>query len=178
MSPFYAVIIILIAFPSTQSYIFYGDHTLEWNDGNAFCDFSFGTTLASIHNAIQDAEAGSKCLESTSSGYGCWIGATIAYSTAWKWRDGTPFHYGNDTSGGVAPWNTDNLTHTINESCIAIDPSTKKWNDIKCDDNIHILCNSPSNSPSIVIDDDSFGKMDILDDQSFDVFTSVKYTHL
>eukprot|EP01083_Nonionella_stella_P072343 194998_1 len=171
----YAVIITLIAIASTQSYIYYGDAMLEWHEGNAFCEFVYGTTLASIHNEMQDIEAGSKCPESTEWS-GCWIGANILNATSWKWSDGSTFTYGNDTAGGVAPWMAGNPSHAINESCGEIDQATKGWNDHECNDNKPILCNSPSNTSTIVIDDNihnirqpvppthSFGTMDILDD--------------
>eukprot|EP01083_Nonionella_stella_P085344 236634_1 len=168
---------------SSQNYIFYEDQLLGWEDGNAFCAFSYGTALASIHDATQDSEAVSKCTVDAIES--CWIGATTLDPTnwiendgTWKWRDGTAFNYGSDTSGGILPWKNGNPS-TVNgngkpEWCGEIDQSSKTRNDNQCTWQKHILCNSPSNSSSIVIDDNannirrpilnhSFGTMDVLD---------------
>eukprot|EP01083_Nonionella_stella_P120564 361347_1 len=177
----YCVITVIIALVSSQNYVLYEEELVDWEDGNAFCAFSYGTSLASIHDATEDSEAGSKCTSSD-----CWIGATTldsvdwsSYDGIWKWRDETIFDYGNDILCGIPP-RKDGNPSTVDsngnpEWCGEIDQITKEWNDNQCTKQRHILCNSPSNSSSIVIDDNinnirhpisnhSFGKMDILDD--------------
>eukprot|EP01083_Nonionella_stella_P058502 153178_1 len=175
----FAVIAAVIAFVSSQSYIVYDEQLLRWQDGNAFCAFSYGTSLASIHDVTEDNESGLECTASTQ-GNGCWIGATLLgpgdWATndgIWKWSDGTAFNYGNGTRN---PPNS--------EFCLAIDKATKGWNNSDCDELKPILCNSPSNSSSIVMDENinnarhptnhSIGKMNILDDVSveFDFMVS------
>eukprot|EP01083_Nonionella_stella_P207618 754059_1 len=177
----YVVITAVIALVSSQSYILYDYELLAWQDGNAFCAFSYGTSLASIHDATQDNEADLECPTSAQL-TGCWIGATIldpwnweTNDGIWKWSDGTPFNYGSNTSGGIPPWKTGNPSNHHTEFCGEIDKATVGWNDNECYNEKPILCNSPSNSSSIVIDDNinnvrqpmsshSVGKMDILDD--------------
>eukprot|EP01083_Nonionella_stella_P180309 642588_1 len=176
------VVTLAISLVSSQSYIFYDDKLLAWQDGNALCAFSYGTSLASIQDATEDNEADSMCPD-TAQSTGCWVGLTLldpgTWTTndgTWKWSDGTMFSYGNDTSGGIPPWTAANPVNN-QELCVAIDKDTVGWNDDECNLKKPILCNTPSNASSIVIDDNinnvrqppvvqstSVGTMDILDD--------------
>eukprot|EP01083_Nonionella_stella_P204060 744168_1 len=176
------VVTLAISLVSSQSYIFYDDKLLAWQDGNALCAFSYGTSLASIQDATEDNEAGSMCPD-TAQSTGCWVGLTLldpgTWTTndgTWKWSDGTMFSYGNDTSGGIPPWTAANPVNN-QELCVAIDKDTVGWNDDECNLKKPILCNTPSNASSTVIDDNinnvrqppvflgtSVGTMDILDD--------------
>eukprot|EP01083_Nonionella_stella_P242612 846126_1 len=122
---------------SSQSYIYHPDSSLSWADSNAYCEASYGTTLASIHNDAQNDEAGTLC-PSSAPLYGCWVGGHNANS-AWEWLDGTPFDYGSNTAGGVAPWaviDGDNQPDNSggNEDCLEIRQDSNTWNDRRCDD--------------------------------------------
>eukprot|EP01083_Nonionella_stella_P147654 466299_1 len=115
----FVVVTLVISLVSSQSYIFYDDKSLAWQDGNALCAFAYGTSLASIHDATEDNEAGSMCTD-TAQLTGCWVGLTILDSgtwttnnSTWKWSDGTMFSYGNDTSGGIPPWTAANPVNNL-----------------------------------------------------------------
>eukprot|EP01083_Nonionella_stella_P191865 709775_1 len=130
--------------PFPRSYISHTDITLSWNDSNAFCEFSYGTTLASIHSDAQNDEAGLLCPTSGPTD-ACWIGGNDHNSYS-EWLDGTPFDYGHDTSGGVYPWLSGNPDGGT-EHCLEL-RQDNRWNDNECDNLRPPICNYPTSNPT------------------------------
>ena len=110
-------------------------------DQDSLCQFRYETHLASIHSTSQDADAHSICNESTI----CWIGLNDnAIANVFEWTDASAFDYGTDTSGGVAPWKTDEPndfgSDSNDEACVTIEYG---WNDGPCENEHEALCNYP-----------------------------------
>eukprot|EP01083_Nonionella_stella_P278872 948422_1 len=75
---------------------------MDWDDASSHC-LSVGMSLVSIHDATEFAQV--QAIAQTTNPEFVWIGLRdILSDNTWTWSDGTPLDYGNDTSGGVAPW--------------------------------------------------------------------------
>ena len=67
-------------------------------------------------------------------------------TTEFSWIDGTPFDYGNDTSGGVHPWKDaepNQYTTASNRICVMMDYSQdgNEWQDVtSCTTRRRVLC--------------------------------------
>eukprot|EP01083_Nonionella_stella_P083437 230739_1 len=168
----------LVNLPSTASspnYVLIND-ALEWNNADALCSFSYGTSLASIHNTSQNKEAQSTCTPSSSASE-CWIGLNdVDTEGTLIWTDGTSFDFGTNTSGGVYPWGANEPNFAVpKEDCTHLMEikSNRTWNDNECDHTFRSLCNYPS--VGVIVDDsliylrsvggyDFLGTMDVLDE--------------
>eukprot|EP01084_Bolivina_argentea_P278207 475167_1 len=118
-------------------------YPLNFINHEALCLFQYDTTLASIHNATQNTEALSLCLETI----GCFIGLNdISKQYTFVWTDSSVFNYGTNLSGGVYPWNIGEPNHFANNDCVTIQTeySINSWDDALCIQNLYALCNYPT----------------------------------
>eukprot|EP01084_Bolivina_argentea_P057325 104746_1 len=153
---------------STAQFYIYQDVELKWSDHDALCAFNYGTSLASIHNSVQDNDTRSLCNVNN-----CFIGLNdLETESILVWSDGTNFDYGNDTSGGVAPWTGGNPDNFENQDCVRLSQHSNggKWDDADCEYTYKGICNYP-NAVNIINDLATqskrhmfIGWMDILDE--------------
>eukprot|EP01084_Bolivina_argentea_P092192 165880_1 len=143
--------IILIEFVISNGNInveqyFAGSTAMTWDQASEFCD-NQGTTLASIHSALQKETAKALCQEKCTSGScGCWIG--LFRDNPWSWSDESPTNYGFQPDGitptrGIDPWRTNEPSNS-NEGCVQIRDDTSfnfEWNDENCNTVCYPICN-------------------------------------
>eukprot|EP01083_Nonionella_stella_P156600 507342_1 len=104
---------------------------LTFNQSNAACRATYGTSLASIHTDRDHSEILS--LLKVNHRSVAWIGLKNTNQT---WEDGTPFDYGTDSE--VCP-------HTICETCAVIqDTNNPIWQHKPCTNSYASICNLPS----------------------------------
>lgn len=125
-----------------NGYELLNDAMRTWDEAQEACQSIFGTNLASVHSATDEAAVTALCTDND-----CYIGLRRPAHDlqGWEWSDGTPVDYGNDFSGGVFPWGSGEPNdYKNNEDCAEVRPNHNDWNDISCTDEQHAICNSPT----------------------------------
>eukprot|EP01083_Nonionella_stella_P002446 7066_1 len=130
--------------PTTAKYVFH-DVVVAATAANQACLDSYGTHLASIHSAQDNAEAQTLCVpQSTDERQGCWIGLNDfdveagSNGNNFKWYDGTPLDYQNWNPGEPNQYYSANGGEDLAEIVAA----TGLWNDQYNERAIRALCNS------------------------------------
>eukprot|EP01084_Bolivina_argentea_P136778 240901_1 len=121
---------------TAQKYIFV-DIIMSANEAEAYCNSTYGTTLASIHNSSDNTAAQTLCVpQANDPKKACSIGLNDKLNergsdrTLWTWSDGTAYDFATN-------WRT-NEPNDYNgfpngEDCAVIWQSDGLWNDIPCD---------------------------------------------
>eukprot|EP01083_Nonionella_stella_P242140 844889_1 len=138
------VIISYMMFMNEASFHFVNT-SMDWNAADSHC-LSIGKSLVSIHNATEFAEV--QAVAQTTNHEWVWIGLyDIKSYNIWTWSDGTPFGYGNDTSGGVAPWGIQSSPQPNGngtEDCVTMYRSDSGlaygWHDHNCTAEFPFIC--------------------------------------
>eukprot|EP01084_Bolivina_argentea_P005498 10356_1 len=87
-------LLLIISVVESVNYILQTE-LLNVHDSNALCEFSYDTTLCSIHNTTQNNEAQTVC-SNHSSTVNCWIGGSDdLIQDEWYWFDGSQWDFGN-----------------------------------------------------------------------------------
>ena len=148
---------------STESELFLGPNTLNWDDANSYCEDE-GVHLLSIHSEEQQVAAETLCKtvshnNSNGISYGCWIGLYVHENGDWEWSDGSSIDYGFNSSElpttGVYPWDVQDSSS--DETCINMKwNSDFKWNDLWCERSNYPICDgipntaAPTNGPESI----------------------------
>ena len=129
-----------MALPTHSEYIF-GAERSTWFEARAFCEDA-DLDLVSIHS--DDGFEWMKDALNARSDWSVsfWIGlkhegGAPSNSSTYSWSDGTPFDFGRDVSGGIAPWKEKggiNPNSLVDLSCIRLQNNAEwAWDDIACD---------------------------------------------
>eukprot|EP01084_Bolivina_argentea_P082731 149799_1 len=127
-------------FQYSENYIWVGPEQVDWYTANTICQSEFGTTLASIHTSIQDAEIDTLCQSYASSTGRCFIGLIDQNTEGqYVWIDDTSVDFLG--WGGAEPQN--NIHGSEDEDCSAIDNQAAYWIDLPCSWAYTFICNKP-----------------------------------
>ena len=122
--------------PRNRLYQAYNNQ-MNWYEGEKFCLSTFGTNLASIHSAADNAAINTELADVGCSGY-AWIGLNDRNRESnFEWSDGTDFVY---NKWGIGQPNS---CCQAQQDCAEYrrDNSFIWWNDWSCDLDNCIICN-------------------------------------
>jgi hypothetical protein len=121
-----------------------------WSEAEAVCQSTYGTSLASIYNAVQNAEATALCTAGASYNF-CWLGLNdLTTDGSWYWRNS---HSYNAYAANYTNWNSGEPNGAESENCVHLYSSGVLtygglWNDRGCDTEWSALCNAHSWAPT------------------------------
>eukprot|EP01083_Nonionella_stella_P148039 467986_1 len=142
-------LVTILYFYSVSSY-WLSQNLFNWKKAEQYCQLRCNSHLASIHSTkqweqVQDLMTYYCDLGLLRSDAYVWIGLNRSRldNNAFEWTDHSPFNFGNDTSGGVYPWDIRGDPSGNGENCVHIrNWHPFYWNDRDCSEQFRILCNS------------------------------------
>eukprot|EP01083_Nonionella_stella_P265182 898613_1 len=142
-------LVTILYFYSVSSY-WLSQNLFNWKKAEQYCQLRCNSHLASIHSTkqweqVQDLMTYYCDLGLLRSDAYVWIGLNRSRldNNAFEWTDHSPFNFGNDTSGGVYPWDIRGDPSGNGENCVHIrNWYPFYWNDRDCSEQFRILCNS------------------------------------
>ena len=131
---FTATIVIFCKIVPDSAYVLVANEDgLSWSEANDYCASQIGrTSLATIGDATENAEAWSLCSTVASSSYGCWIGYNdIDVEGTWEWDSGDESTYTN--------WATYEPNGGTTENCACMwSYYSGGWVDCSCDSSAYL----------------------------------------
>ena len=124
----------------TSTHYILVDKCRNWASARTYCEDTYNTTLASIHNEEQMLEAKNLCVQGVISWDWCWIGLNdmdeerYNSTEGWEWADGSVYNYSNWQPGRPDNYQNEDCVHTF---------SSGLWNDQKCNYCYSSLCMKP-----------------------------------
>eukprot|EP01083_Nonionella_stella_P148038 467984_1 len=140
-------LMIILFFYSVSSY-WLSENKFNWKNAEKYCQSRCNSHLASIHTNTEWQQVHNLMkyrIQYIGPQIGdVWIGLNRSREDTdiWEWTDDSPFNFGNDTSGGVYPWDSRGEPGDV-EICVHIRSYTPfVWNDRDCGDKCRFLCTS------------------------------------
>ena len=128
---------------------------LNWQSASQYCINTYGTSLATISNEIENTQAKGVCIASNYDPAGCWIGLNDrSREGRYRWISGASVTY---TDWSISPWiQPDNGNGNGQEDCVHIWSENDAWNDWDCSSSGYFLCDAPTESPTIATQTPSY----------------------
>eukprot|EP01083_Nonionella_stella_P181506 650432_1 len=140
-------LMIILFFYSVSSY-WLSENKFNWKNAEKYCQSRCNSHLASIHTNTEWQQVHNLMkyrIQYIGPQIGdVWIGLNRSREDTdiWEWTDDSPFNFGNDTSGGVYPWDSRGEPGEA-EICVHIRSYTPfAWNGRDCGDKYRFLCTS------------------------------------
>jgi hypothetical protein len=128
-----------------------GPQKLNYGEAQTYCEDNFGSSLATITSATEQANATIACFDQANEG--CWFGLNDqAGEGTFTFVDGTPF-----TADSYTNWYEGEPNNSGNEDCVEVSFGFDgKWNDVRCGAALYPLCNDGLPTGCSAVDIDGF----------------------
>eukprot|EP01083_Nonionella_stella_P303503 1050875_1 len=149
------ILLMLHVIHTSNSQYLFVEQKVNWAAAASYCQTTYGTSLASIHNETDNEQVSTLCQSSCPScsanwQHGCWIGLNDKANErhdsplGWVWLDGSAFDF--------EKWRENEPTGGTDRDCVFIYPADypnaggsyqTKWADVECSATAYFLCNDP-----------------------------------